>query len=153
MGREGAVGGLKLEGHEESLLLVPRSTVPRSVKAILLADRGFGPRALAASCRRRGFSCLTRVGPDAAAKLQGFHGKLDYPVKKGVAEVLRDVAYRATVPSSCTLVSWPKSSELRRGGRSAPHALTTWSRGPVTSRSALRVSTTSFALSATTCQS
>lgn len=81
---------------EESLLLVLRSMVPASVKVILLADRGFGRCALAAFCRRHHFSYLIRVRPDVRVKLKGFDGTLlDYPMTKGVAKVLRDVAYRA----------------------------------------------------------
>lgn len=81
---------------EESLLLVLRSMIPAGVKVILLADRGFGRCALAAFCRRQGFSYLIRIQPKVTVKLKGFHGKLlDYPVFKGIARVLKDVAYRA----------------------------------------------------------
>jgi hypothetical protein len=81
---------------EESLLLVLRSMVPAAVRVVILADRGFGRAALAAFLRRHGFSYLIRVMPKVVVKVKGFHGKLlDYPVKKGVAKVLRDVAYRA----------------------------------------------------------
>jgi len=81
---------------EESLLLVLRSMVPRGVKVILLADRGFGRCALAAFCRRHGFSYLIRIQPKVTVELKGFCGKLlDYPVKKGIARVLKDVSYRS----------------------------------------------------------
>jgi len=81
---------------EESLLLVLRSMVPARVKVILLADRGFGRCALAAFLRRQGFSYLIRIQPKVTVKLKGFSGKLlDYPVLKGVARVLKDVAYRS----------------------------------------------------------
>lgn len=81
---------------EESLLLVLRSMVPQSVKVILLADRGFGRAALAAFCRRQGFSYLIRIQPKVTVRLKGFRGKLlDYPVFKGIARVLKDVAYRS----------------------------------------------------------
>lgn len=81
---------------EESLLLVLRSMIPAGVKVILLADRGFGRCALAAFLRRQGFSYLIRIQPKVTVKLKGFHGKLlDYPVFKGIARVLKDVAYRA----------------------------------------------------------
>jgi hypothetical protein len=81
---------------EESLLLVLRSMVPATVRVIILADRGFGRAALAAFLRRNHFSYLIRVKPKVTVKLKGFAGKLlDYPVKKGVAKVLKDVAYRA----------------------------------------------------------
>ena len=98
--------GHTYDGHksrnafEEGLLLVLRSMVPRrdegGPRVILLADRGFGRAALAAFCRRQGFSYLIRVQPKVTVKLKGFRGKLlDYPVYKGVAKVLKDVAYRA----------------------------------------------------------
>jgi hypothetical protein len=94
--------GHTYDGHrsrnafEESLLLVLRSMVPQRVKVIILADRGFGRCALAAFLRRQGFSYLVRIQPKVTVKLKGFHGKLlDYPVFKGIARVLRDVAYRA----------------------------------------------------------
>lgn len=98
--------GHTYDGHksrnafEESLLLVLRSMVPRvedgGPRVILLADRGFGRAALAAFCRRQGFSYLIRIQPKVTVRLKGFCGKLlDYPVKKGVAKVLKDVAYRA----------------------------------------------------------
>jgi len=98
--------GHKYCGHksrnafEESLLLVLRSMVPRvedgGPRVILLADRGFGRAALAAFLRRQGFSYLIRVKPKVTVKLKGFRGRLlDYPVKRGVAKVLKDVAYRS----------------------------------------------------------
>jgi hypothetical protein len=81
---------------EESLLLVLRSMVPATVKVIILADRGFGRCAQAAFLRRQGFSYLIRIQPKVTVRLKSFHGKLlDYPVFKGIARVLRDVAYRA----------------------------------------------------------
>jgi hypothetical protein len=94
---------------EESLLLVLRSMVPRAVKVILLADRGFGRCALAAFCRRHGFSYLIRIGPKVTVKFKGFHGKLlDYPVTKGIAKVLQDVAYRADgAVTQHVVVRWP----------------------------------------------
>jgi hypothetical protein len=81
---------------EESLLLVLRSMIPTGVKVIILADRGFGRCALAAFLRRQRFSYLIRIQPKVTVKLKGFEGKLlDYPVFKGIARVLKDVAYRA----------------------------------------------------------
>lgn len=94
--------GHTYDGHksrnafEESLLLVLRSMIPATVKVIILADRGFGRCALAAFLRRHGFSYLIRIQPKVTVKLKGFHGKLlDYPVFKGIARVLKDVAYRS----------------------------------------------------------
>lgn len=81
---------------EESLLLVLRTMIPESVKVIILGDRGFGRCALAAFCRQHHFDYLIRIGPKVNVKLKGFDGKLlDYPVNKGIAKVLRDVAYRS----------------------------------------------------------
>ena len=93
---------------EESLLLVLRSMVPETVKVIILADRGFGRCALAAFLRRQGFSYLIRIGPKVTVRLKGFHGKLlDYPVSKGIAKVLKDVAYRADgAVSQHVVVRW-----------------------------------------------
>ena len=93
---------------EESLLLVLRSMVPAAVKVIVLADRGFGRAALASFCRRHGLSYLIRIGPKVTVKLKGFGGKLlDYPVKKGVAKVLKDVAYRSDgAVSQNVVVRW-----------------------------------------------
>jgi hypothetical protein len=101
---------------EESLLLILRSMVPTSVRVILLADRGFGRCALAAFCRRHGFSYLIRIGPKVAVRLKGFAGKLlDYPVRKGVAKVLKDVAYRADgAVTQHVVVRWPHGLPPRR---------------------------------------
>jgi hypothetical protein len=78
------------------------------VKVILLADRGFGRAALAAFCRRQGFSYLIRIQPKVTVKLKGFCGKLlDYPIRKGIAKVLKDVAYRADgAVSQHVVVRW-----------------------------------------------
>jgi hypothetical protein len=101
---------------EESLLLVLRSMVPTRVRVILLADRGFGRCALAAFCRRHGFSYLIRIQPKVTVKLRGFHGKLlDYPVSKGIAKVLRDVAYRADgAVEQHVVVRWPTNLPPKR---------------------------------------
>jgi hypothetical protein len=81
---------------EESLLLVLRSMIPTSVKVIILADRGFGRTALASFCQKHGFGYLIRIQPTVTVRLKGFRGKLlDYPVKKGIAKVLRRVNYRS----------------------------------------------------------
>lgn len=110
--------GHTYDGHksrnafEESLLLVLRSMIPRredgGPRVILLADRGFGRAALAAFCRRQGLSYLIRIQPKVRVKLKGFDGKLlDYPVKKGIAKVLKDVAYRSDgAVSQNVVVRW-----------------------------------------------
>jgi hypothetical protein len=101
---------------EESLLLVLRSMIPGSVKVILLADRGFGRCALAAFLRRNNFGYVIRIKPKVVVKLKGFHGKLlDYPVHKGIAKVLRDVAYRADgAVTQNIVVRWRKNLPEKR---------------------------------------
>jgi hypothetical protein len=101
---------------EESLLLVLRSMVPESIRVILLADRGFGRCALAAFCRRNHFSYLIRIQPKVNVKLKEFEGKLlDYPVFKGIAKVLRDVAYRSDgAVTQDIVVRWRKNLPARR---------------------------------------
>jgi hypothetical protein len=110
------------EGHksrnafEESLLLVLRSMIPETVKVILLADRGFGRCALAAFCRRNHFSYLIRIQPKVCVQFRGFCGKLlDYPVFKGMAKVLKDVAYRSDgAVTQNIVVCWRKNLPRRR---------------------------------------
>jgi Transposase DDE domain len=81
---------------EESLLLVVREMIPSTIKVVILADRGFGRTALASFCQRQGFGYLIRIQPSVTVRLHGFHGKLlDYPVKKGIAKVLKRVSYRS----------------------------------------------------------
>jgi hypothetical protein len=81
---------------EESLLLVLRDMIPPTVKVVILADRGFGRTALATFCQRQGFGYVIRIQPSVTVRLQGFCGKLlDYPVKKGIAKVLKRVSYRS----------------------------------------------------------
>jgi hypothetical protein len=101
---------------EEALLLMLRSMIPPEVKVILLADRGFGRCALAAFCRRQGFSYLIRIKPNVKVKLKGFHGKLlDYPVFKGIAKVLKDVAYRSDgAVTQNIVVRWKKNLPTKR---------------------------------------
>jgi hypothetical protein len=101
---------------EESLLLVLRSMIPTEVKVILLADRGFGRCALAAFCRRQGFSYLIRIQPKVNVKLKGFAGKLlDYPVYKGIARVLKDAAYRSDgAVTQNIVVRWKKNLPAKR---------------------------------------
>jgi hypothetical protein len=101
---------------EESLLLMLRSMVPESVKVILLADRGFGRCALAAFCRRHSFSYLIRIQPKVRVKFKEFDGTLlDYPVTKGVAKVLRDVAYRSDgAVTQNVVVRWRKDLPAKR---------------------------------------
>jgi len=117
-----STSGHVYDGHksrnafEESLLLMLRSMIPPSVKVIILADRGFGRCALAAFLRRHGFSYLIRIQPKVTVKLKGFAGKLlDYPVYKGIAKVLKDVAYRADgAVTQHVVVRWRKNLPAKR---------------------------------------
>jgi hypothetical protein len=110
------------EGHrsrnafEESLLLVLRTMIPDSVKVIILGDRGFGRCALAAFCRQHHFDYLIRIGPKVKVKCKGFAGKLlDYPVNKGIATVLKDVAYRSDgAVTQNIVVLWKRHLPLPR---------------------------------------
>ncbi|HVT87410.1 MAG TPA: IS4 family transposase [Tepidisphaeraceae bacterium] len=101
---------------EESLLLVLRTMIPHTVKIILLADRGFGRCALAAFCRRQHLSYLIRIQPKVCVKFKGFAGKLlDYPVVKGIAKVLKDVAYRSDgAVTQNIVIRWRKNLPEKR---------------------------------------
>src|SRR5437588_10435384 len=56
---------------EESLLLVLRDMIPRNIKVVILADRGFGRTALASFCQRQGFGYLIRIQPSVTVRLPG----------------------------------------------------------------------------------
>lgn len=101
---------------EESLLLVLRDMIPRSIKVVILADRGFGRTALAVFCQQQNFGYVIRVQPSVTVRLKGFHGKLlDYPVKKGIAKVLRRVSYRSDdAVTQSVVVRWRKDLPKKR---------------------------------------
>jgi len=101
---------------EESLLLVLRDMIPRSIPVVILADRGFGRTALATFCQRQGFGYVIRIQPSVTVRLHGFHGKLlDYPVKKGIAKVLKRVSYRSDgAVTQNVVVRWPKDLPKKR---------------------------------------
>jgi hypothetical protein len=101
---------------EESLLLVLRTMIPRELKVILLGDRGFGRTALAKFCRNHGFSYLIRIQPNVMLKCKDFKGKLlDYAVKKGIARVLKDAAYRSDgAVTQNIVVHWPRNLPKKR---------------------------------------
>ena len=80
---------------EESLLLVLRSMIPREMKVIILADRGFGRTELARFCQNQGFEYVIRICPKVHVRCASYNGKLlDYPVHKGICKLLRQVDYR-----------------------------------------------------------
>lgn len=80
---------------EEGLLRLFRDMVPPELKVVLLADRGFGRTELGRLCRELGFHYIIRIRPEVWINSRDFRGKLsDYPVKKGICLVLRNVEYR-----------------------------------------------------------
>lgn len=82
---------------EESLLLVLKSMVPAGQRVIILADRGFGRTELARFCQGQGFDYVIRVQPNVHVRCASYQGKLiDYPVRKGVCKLLREVDYRCS---------------------------------------------------------
>ena len=101
---------------EGSLLLVLRTMVPDRVRVVVLADRGFGRTAPATFCQRQRFGYVIRIQPKVTVRLHGFHGKLpDYPVKKGIAKVLKRVAYRADgAVTQSVVVHWRRGLPKRR---------------------------------------
>jgi hypothetical protein len=101
---------------EESLLLVLRDMIPRTIKVVILADRGFGRTALATFCQRQGFGYVIRIQPSVTVRLHGFHGKLlDYPVKKGIAKVLKRVSYRSDgAVTQNVVIRWRKDLPPKR---------------------------------------
>jgi Transposase DDE domain len=90
---------------EESLLLVLRSMIPRQVKIILLADRGFGRTELGRFCQQWKLHYIIRIKPEVVIKSTGYSGKLlDYPVHKGICKLLKSVEYRSTDPLQQNIV-------------------------------------------------
>jgi hypothetical protein len=57
-----------------------------------------------------------RIQPKVTVRLHGFHGKLlDYPVKKGIAKVLKRVSYRSDeAVTQSVVVRWPKDLPPKR---------------------------------------
>lgn len=101
---------------EESLLLVLRDMISRKIKVVILADRGFGRTALASFCQEQGFGYVIRIQPSVTVRLKGFCGKLlDYPVKKGIAKLLKRVSYRSDgAVTQSVVVRWRKDLPKRR---------------------------------------
>jgi len=80
---------------EEGLLRLLRDMIPESVEIVLLADRGFGRTELARTCQHLGFHYVIRIRPDVWIQCSSYRGKLlDYPVRKGMQRLLKNVAYR-----------------------------------------------------------
>jgi Transposase DDE domain len=80
---------------EISLLRHLRALIPASVRVVVLADRGFGRAEWAAECQELGFDYVVRIRPDVTVRCSRYRGVLrKYPVRRGIAHVLRDVQYR-----------------------------------------------------------
>lgn len=101
---------------EESLLLVLRDMIPKPIKVLILADRGFGRTALASFCQQQGFGYLIRIPAKVTVRLHGFYGKLlDYPVYKGIAKVLKRVRYRSDgAVTQNVIVHWRRNLPKKR---------------------------------------
>ena len=101
---------------EESLLLMLRSMIPRHVKVILLADRGFGRTELARFCQNQGFSYVIRIQPNVHVRHADYTGKLlDYPVHKGICKLLKSVAYRShNAVTQNIVVRWVRDLPRKR---------------------------------------
>jgi len=80
---------------EEGLLRLLRALIPESVHVVILADRGFGRAEWAAVCQELNFDYVVRIKPQVTVTSRRYRGTLSqYPAKKGMAHVLRDVRYR-----------------------------------------------------------
>lgn len=104
---------------EEGLIRLLRTLVPRRVRIILLADRGFGRTELARTLLGLvNVSFVIRVKPQVKIRHPKFTGKLvDYPVKKGAQRVLRGAQFRADDPVTVNVVvRWQKGLPEHRDG-------------------------------------
>jgi hypothetical protein len=101
---------------EEGLLRLLRDLLPSGVPVLLLADRGFGRTELAKTCQELGFRYLIRIKPNVCIDCRQFRGKLkDFPVKKGMAVLLRDVRYRQTDPvTQHVVIRWKLNLPKKR---------------------------------------
>lgn len=84
---------------EEALLLALRDMVPRHIRVVVLADRGFGRTELGRSCQRMGLSYVVRIQPRVWMAYGRVRCRLDrYPVRRGDARLLKGVVYRRHDP-------------------------------------------------------
>jgi DDE family transposase len=80
---------------EERLWRRLKALLPGGARVIILADRGFGRAEWAAVCQELGFRYVVRIKPDVTISCSRHRGVLRrYPVKRGMAHVLRGVDYR-----------------------------------------------------------
>lgn len=115
---------------EECRLYLLKDMLPAALKVILLADRGFGRTELARTCQHLGFPDVIRIKPDVWIENQEFKGKLlDYPVKKGICQLLREVAFRKVNPvQQHVVVRWRPN--LPRQRDKPWFLMTDWRRAP-----------------------
>jgi len=101
---------------EEGLLRLLRTMIPEKVPVVLLADRGFGRTELARTCQMIGFRYVVRIRPDVWIASRAFCGKLlDFPVRKGMCRLLKDVAYRKRNPvRQHVVVRWKRGLPEKR---------------------------------------
>lgn len=101
---------------EEGLLRLLRTMLPASLPVILVADRGFGRTELARVCQELGFHYVVRITPDVYVRSARFSGKLlDYPVKRGLRRLLKNVEYRRHHPvTQHVAVLWKRKLPKRR---------------------------------------
>ena len=101
---------------EEGLLRLLRTMIPPKIRVVLLADRGFGRTELGRLCQHLGFHYIIRITPDVWVRADRFQGKLlDYPVKKGICRMLRNVEYRKQNPlQQHVVVRWKQGLPKRR---------------------------------------
>jgi len=82
-------------GLEERLLRKLRALISEATPVTILADRGFGRAEWAATCQELGFHYLVRIKPDVTISCSRYRGVLrKYPTVKGMAHLLKGVAYR-----------------------------------------------------------
>jgi Transposase DDE domain len=80
---------------EERLLRALKGLLPPSCPVTIPADRGFGRAERAAVCREPGFHYVVRIKPDVVVAGPRYRGVLrSYPVREGMAHVLRGADYR-----------------------------------------------------------
>lgn len=101
---------------EEGLLRLLRSMIGEHVKIILLADRGFGRTELARTCQELSIHYVIRITPDVYVSGNPWRGKLlDYPVRRGMRRLLKDVAYRKERPvTQHVAVLWRRGLPKKR---------------------------------------
>jgi len=102
--------------YEEGLLRLLVSMLPAGVKVIVLADRGFGRTELARTCQDLGVRFLIRIKPDVCVTHPRHTGRLDdYPIKRGMWQVLTDAQYRSDRAVRLNVViRWKKGLPKKR---------------------------------------